>query len=109
MALRKWVEHRGPPCPCPSPPGDLGEQRQEGTNNDLHGLGSSDRSGGPEGRSGVCELVSVFLRAGCQTLSVLEEAAQARGNVKCLSLLGADITSAWEQSACSCRACLDWQ
>lgn len=76
---------------------------------DPHGLLSSDLPEGLKGRNGVCELVSLFFKAGCQTLSVLEEAAQAHGNVKCPSLLWADITSAWEQSACSCRACLVWQ
>lgn len=77
---------------------------------DPHSVGSSDLSGGLEGRAGICELVSVIPQSRLpDTVSVLGEAAQARGNVQCPSLLGADITSAWEQSECSCRACLDWQ
>lgn len=70
---------------------------------------SSDLPEGLKGRDRICELVSLFLKGGPDSASVLEEATQAHGNVKCLSLLWADITAAWEQSACSCRARPDWQ
>lgn len=99
LVLMQWVGLRGQPWPCPGRFWDVGGQRRDWTRQLVH------VAWGPLTPLGV-------LKAGrepvnwCQqsskqlpdTVSVLEEAAQARGNVKCLSLLWADITSVREQS-----------